>query len=645
MTARLPIPGGDDGTWGDILNDYLEVSLASDGTVNPGVIGTAQLQNNCVTNAQLDVPTQTIIDSVASKYVKPAGGIPSTDLSSAVQTNLTAASTAVQLGGDLSGTATSPTVTKLNDGITLPGSAPSASGQVLTTTSSGASAATAWTTPAGGVTLDTTVGDIQALGTQAAGSTGKAADAGHVHPTTGLVTTSTSAGGDLTGTYPNPTLNNTSNVESIISANTTVAGAEQTAHKDTANGYAGLDGSGLLKTAELPSSVVSGSGGASNPLTTEGGTNIVNVPTFQANTVYPAGFVIQQTSLLYARNSAGTSGASWSADSSNWTLLQSNVPAPTQSNQIIVSNSSDAWTLASVGTIASNSYSSSYTVSTSDLGIEDEYNSSSAGTATIPLGLTSTVGAVLAFRQMGSGVLTVAGASGVTVEGTTASTGQYQTLMARQVATNVWAVTGSGSSSGATDAYVTNAVQTMAGGVPSLMPNFLPTGALSENFPRILSDGTDTSLATGTPYIFPGPYVIAGTSYGHIDLYNSGTTQAGGSHAWMALVNSSGIVLAVTADNTSAQGWPGGGTFQTINIAFASAYVPVSSQQTWVAVCIVASTMPTFRGINTSSAGSIAPITGGPSTETGQTTPPSVSGTIPFPTTSSGVTPYCWLKA
>lgn len=30
--ARLPIPGSDDGTWGDILNNYLSIEHNSDGT-------------------------------------------------------------------------------------------------------------------------------------------------------------------------------------------------------------------------------------------------------------------------------------------------------------------------------------------------------------------------------------------------------------------------------------------------------------------------------------------------------------------------------------------------------------------------------------------------------------------------------------
>ncbi len=36
--SRLPVPGSDDNTWGQILNDFLEVSHNSDGTVKPGAV-------------------------------------------------------------------------------------------------------------------------------------------------------------------------------------------------------------------------------------------------------------------------------------------------------------------------------------------------------------------------------------------------------------------------------------------------------------------------------------------------------------------------------------------------------------------------------------------------------------------------------
>jgi hypothetical protein len=141
MTNRLPTPGGDSGDWGDILNSFLEVSLASDGTLNSNVVGTNQLQSNAVTNAQLDVPTQTTLSAVASKYTKPGSGIPATDLTTAVQTNLTSASTAIQpnttlSGGDLSGTIAIPVVASIN-GITMPSGSPN-TGQVIQATSASA---------------------------------------------------------------------------------------------------------------------------------------------------------------------------------------------------------------------------------------------------------------------------------------------------------------------------------------------------------------------------------------------------------------------------------------------------------------------------------------------------------------------------
>ena len=39
--ARLPIPGSDDGTWGDILNQYLSVSLSGNGSIQTGAISAA----------------------------------------------------------------------------------------------------------------------------------------------------------------------------------------------------------------------------------------------------------------------------------------------------------------------------------------------------------------------------------------------------------------------------------------------------------------------------------------------------------------------------------------------------------------------------------------------------------------------------
>jgi hypothetical protein len=74
MTQRLPIPGSDDGNWGDILNAFLSVSLSSDGTLVPSAVTAAG----------------------AGSYSKPSGGIPSSDMTTAVQTAITSAGTAIQ---------------------------------------------------------------------------------------------------------------------------------------------------------------------------------------------------------------------------------------------------------------------------------------------------------------------------------------------------------------------------------------------------------------------------------------------------------------------------------------------------------------------------------------------------------------------
>lgn len=51
--ARLPQPGGDEDTWGSVLNDFLEVSHNGDGTVKNGAVDVSAIQDGSVTDAKL----------------------------------------------------------------------------------------------------------------------------------------------------------------------------------------------------------------------------------------------------------------------------------------------------------------------------------------------------------------------------------------------------------------------------------------------------------------------------------------------------------------------------------------------------------------------------------------------------------------
>jgi parallel beta-helix repeat protein len=86
MTHRLPIPGQDDGTWGGILNDFLGVTLATDGTLNGSVVGSSQLQSGTVSDI----------------HVASGAAIAKTKLSASVQTSLAAADTSLQPANNLS---------------------------------------------------------------------------------------------------------------------------------------------------------------------------------------------------------------------------------------------------------------------------------------------------------------------------------------------------------------------------------------------------------------------------------------------------------------------------------------------------------------------------------------------------------------
>lgn len=56
--SRLPRVGSDEGVWAQILNDFLEVSHAADGTLNGGTVGSAQLQAGSIGDAQVSALSQ-----------------------------------------------------------------------------------------------------------------------------------------------------------------------------------------------------------------------------------------------------------------------------------------------------------------------------------------------------------------------------------------------------------------------------------------------------------------------------------------------------------------------------------------------------------------------------------------------------------
>ncbi len=120
--ARLPVLGSDDGIWGQVLNDFLSTSLASDGTLKDSAVADAGAATdaNVVHNTGTEtvagtktfssapiVPTPTLGGQAANKtYVDSVAGAGAPDATPIAKGIL-------QLTGDLGGTAGSPTVPDL----------------------------------------------------------------------------------------------------------------------------------------------------------------------------------------------------------------------------------------------------------------------------------------------------------------------------------------------------------------------------------------------------------------------------------------------------------------------------------------------------------------------------------------------------
>jgi hypothetical protein len=75
--ARLPQVGGDTGNWGEILNEFLVQSHATDGTLKTDSVGASQIKSNSVTNASIannSVSGEKIVDGTVTES-KLASGV------------------------------------------------------------------------------------------------------------------------------------------------------------------------------------------------------------------------------------------------------------------------------------------------------------------------------------------------------------------------------------------------------------------------------------------------------------------------------------------------------------------------------------------------------------------------------------------
>jgi len=207
--TRLPEPGKDENTWGEILNEYLEVAHDATGALKPGIVGSTALQNNSVSGAKLQ-------DNSVSSAKLQDGSISDAKLNAGTGSN----------------------------------------GQVLTR-DTGAAGGFSWTSTAGSPDATTTSKGIVQLSGDLSGTAAlptvpalanKAETSTAINTGAGLT-----GGGDLSADRT-IAINFGTGAGTVAQGNDSrITGAEQTSNKGTANGYAELNSSTVVPAAQLGS--------------------------------------------------------------------------------------------------------------------------------------------------------------------------------------------------------------------------------------------------------------------------------------------------------------------------------------------------------------------------------------------------------
>ncbi len=68
--SRLPVPGSDDGVWGQILNDFLLAAHQADGTLKHGSINNELIENGAISSAKLSQDVLNRIETLEDKITR-----------------------------------------------------------------------------------------------------------------------------------------------------------------------------------------------------------------------------------------------------------------------------------------------------------------------------------------------------------------------------------------------------------------------------------------------------------------------------------------------------------------------------------------------------------------------------------------------
>jgi hypothetical protein len=167
----------------------------------------------------------------------------------------------------------------------------------------------------------------------------------------------------------------------------------------------------------------------------------------------------------------------------------------------------------------------------------------------------------------------------------------------------------------------------------------LPTGlgytVAAETFPRILASQA-ISLTSGSPR-FTAICLPAGLTLSRMTMVTGNLAESGGTHGWYALLDVTGKVVAVTADQAGATTWSP--INSPVTLPFTAAYTTTYRGVYIAMACTTATSNPNLAGIGPSTGtAALAPVLGGLG-PAGLNTPPAL-GTVISPLSAGAVGLY-----